>query len=172
MKRNIKKYSILIAGFSATVLLFNGACSKGFLTKPALGALVSSQVNNTPGVTALLTGAYAALDGQGQSNTAIGGGNPWETSPSNWIYGSVAGGDSHKGSSISDQPPIVPIANAQEVPSNGFFNDKWIALYEGVTRCNSVLSTIAISPTVSASDKKEFATEAKFLRAHYYFELR
>lgn len=172
MKKNIKRYSIIIAGISATAILFNGACSKGFLDKPALGALVSNQVNNTSGVSALLTGAYAALDGQGQSNSAVGGGNPWEASPSNWIYGSVAGGESHKGSSISDQPPIVPIANAQEIPANGFFNSKWKALYEGVTRCNSVLSTIAISPTLSAADKKEFASEAKFLRGHYYFELR
>ncbi|HEY4060680.1 MAG TPA: RagB/SusD family nutrient uptake outer membrane protein [Puia sp.] len=168
----IQKYVGVLSGSAAVLLLVIAGCSKGFLDKPALGALVAGQVNNTDGVTALLNGAYSALDGQGQNNTAIGGGNPWEASPSNWIYGSVAGGESHKGSSISDQPPIVPIANAQEVPSNGFFNDKWRALYEGVTRCNSVLSTIAISPTVSAADKKEFASEAKFLRAHYYFELR
>ena len=145
-------------------------CSKGFLDKPALGALTSpARSTMRHGLTALLNGAYAALDGQGQNGTAVGGGDPWEASPSNWIYGSIAGGDSHKGSSISDQPPIVPIANAQEVPSNGFFNNKWRALYEGVTRCNTVLSTIAISPTVSAADKKEFASEAKFLRGALLF---
>ena len=168
----IKKYLGILSGLSIGVVLVIAGCSKGFLDKPALGALVATQVNNKDGLTALLNGAYAVLDGQGQNNTAVGGGNPWEASPSNWIYGSVAGGDSHKGSSISDQPPIVPIANAQEIPANGFFNDKWRALYEGVTRCNSVLKTIAISPTVTAADKKEFASEAKFLRGHYYFELR
>lgn len=168
----IKKYIGILSGTSLCAAMVIMGCSKGFLDKPALGALVSSQINNKDGLTALLNGAYAALDGQGQNNNAIGGGNPWEASPSNWIYGSVAGGDSHKGSSISDQPPIVPIANAQEIPANGFFNNKWRALYEGVTRANSVLKTIAISPTVSAADKKEFASEAKFLRAHYYFELR
>ena len=168
----IKKYFRILSVLSVGVAVIIASCGKSFLDKPALGALVANQVNNETGLTALLNGAYAALDGQGQNNTAIGGGNPWETSPSNWIYGSVAGGDSHKGSSISDQPPIVPIANAQEIPANGFFNDKWIALYEGVTRCNSVLKTIAISPTVAAADKQQFASEAKFLRAHYYFELR
>ncbi|HEY6902102.1 MAG TPA: RagB/SusD family nutrient uptake outer membrane protein [Puia sp.] len=169
---SFQKYLGLLSGVLIATALVIVGCSKGFLDKPALGALTSNQVNNKPGLTALLNGAYAALDGQGQNNTAIGGGNPWEASPSNWIYGSVAGGDSHKGSSISDQPPIVPIANAQEIPSNGFFNNKWRALYEGVSRCNAVLSTIAISPSVAAADKKEFASEAKFLRAHYYFELR
>src|SRR5260221_2230122 len=168
----IKKYFGILSGLSVGAAVIIAGCGKSFLDKPALGALSSTQVNNKDGLTDLLNGAYAALDGQGQNNSAIGGGNPWEASPSNWIYGSVAGGDSHKGSSLSDQPPIVPIANAQEIPANGFFNDKWRALYEGVTRCNSVLSTIAISPTVTAADKKEFASEAKFLRGHYYFELR
>lgn len=170
----LKKYLSYISVLSlASVLLIIG-CSKGFLDKPALGALVPNQVNNKAGVTAFLMGAYAVLDGQGSGNTAVGGGNAWEASPSNWIYGSVAGGDSHKGSSINDQPPIVPIANAQEVPSNGFFNDKWKALYEGVSRCNVTLTTLAAStdPYISAADRTEFSAEAKFLRAHYYFELR
>lgn len=169
---NLRKYSFITFALTTPLLLFNGGCSKGFLDKPALGSLVPSQINNTPGVNALLIGAYAVLDGQGQGNNAIGGGNPWEASPTNWIYGSVAGGDSHKGSSIGDQPPIVPIASAQEVPSNGFFNNKWRALYEGVTRCNLVMATLAISPSVKPADRTEFIAEAKFLRAHYYFELR
>ena len=169
---NLLKYSKVMLVLVVAALLINAGCSKGFLDKPALGSLVGPQISNTAGVAALVTGAYAALDGQGQSNTAIGGGNPWEASPSNWIYGSVAGGDSHKGSGIGDQPPIVPIANAQEIPSNGFFNNKWRALYEGVTRTNLVLQTLAISPSVKAADRSEFAGEAKFLRGHFYFELR
>ena len=173
MKTYIKKFSISIYTASAAVMLvLGGGCSKGFLNKPALGALASNQVNTLDGVNALLVGAYAVLDGQGSGNAAIGGGNAWEASPSNWIYGSVAGGDSHKGSSISDQPPIVPIACAQEVASNGFFNDKWKALFEGVTRCNTVLSTLKISPTISDANAKEITAEAVFLRGHYYFELR
>jgi hypothetical protein len=169
---NTKKYSTPILVLSAAVIIIGG-CSKGFLTKPALGALTGNQVNTLAGVTALLNGAYAALDGQGSAVTDLAGQTtPWDASPSNWIYGSVAGGDNHKGSSIGDQPPIVPIANAQEVASNGFFNDKWISLYEGVTRANSVLSTMVITPTLSAAQRTEFSAEAKFLRAHYYFELR
>ncbi|HTI91988.1 MAG TPA: RagB/SusD family nutrient uptake outer membrane protein [Puia sp.] len=167
-----KRYWVFFSVLAAGVVLVIAGCSKGFLNKNPQGTLVANQINNEAGLTGLLNGAYAALDGQGQNGTAIGGGDPWQASPSNWIYGSIAGGDSHKGSSIGDQPPIVPIANAQGVPSNGFFNNKWRALYEGVTRCNKVLSIIAISPSVSADDKKQFASEAKFLRGHYYFELR
>lgn len=165
-----KKYKILIP--VAALFVLGTSCSKSFLNKPALGGLIQGQIETTAGVQALLTGAYAALYQTGSGNTTVAGGNAWEASPSNWIYGSVAGGDAHKGSSISDQPPIVPIANAQEVPSNGFFNDKWNALYEGVVRCNGVLQTLALSPSVSAANRTEFIAEAKFLRAHFYFELR
>ncbi len=169
---NIRKYIPLltVSTIAGTILIVG--CSKGFLDKQPLGTLVPTQVNNAPGVQSLLNGAYSALDGQGQNVTAIGGGNPWETSPDNWIYGSVAGGDNHKGSSISDQPPIVPIATGQSVASNGFFNDKWRALYEGVSRCNQVLAIMAITKGLTTAQQTEFSAEAKFLRAHFYFELR
>ncbi len=169
---NAKKYIPILSGLSIAGIALIAGCSKGFLNKDPLGTLTPSQINTEVGVQSLLNGAYAALDGQGKNVTAIAGGNPWETSPSNWIYGSVAGGDNHKGSSISDQPPIVPIANAQEVPSNGFFDDKWKALYEGVHRCNEVLSIMAITKGLSTAQQTEFSAEAKFLRAHFYFELR
>ncbi len=169
---SLKKYIAIFSGLAIAGTALIAGCSKGFLTKDPLGTLIPTQVNNATGVQSLLNGAYSALDGQGQNVTAIAGGNPWETSPSNWIYGSVAGGDNHKGSSISDQPPIVPIANAQAVPGNGFFDDKWKALYEGVHRCNEVLSIMAISTGISGPQRTEFSAEAKFLRAHYYFELR
>jgi starch-binding outer membrane protein, SusD/RagB family len=169
---NTKRYHASIIVVLALVLL-NMGCSKGFLNKPALGALVASEVDTLTGVQALLAGAYAALDGQGTNVTDLADqGTPWDASPSDWIYGSVAGGDNHKGSSIGDQPPIVPIANAQSVASNGFFNDKWIALYEGVTRCNNVLIGMAKVPSLTAAQRTEFSAEAKFLRAHYYFQLR
>ncbi len=169
---NTKKYHALILVLSAVVLLSMG-CSKGFLNKPALGALQAEEVNTPDGVQSLLVGAYGALDGQGPNVTDLAGqGTPWDASPSDWIYGSVAGGDNHKGSSIGDQPPIVPIANAQSVASNGFFNDKWVALYEGVTRCNNVLIGMANTPGMTAAQRTEFSAEAKFLRAHYYFQLR
>ncbi len=168
----IKKYILGLSGTGLAAAMLIASCGKSFLTKPALGALTPNEAATADGCEALLIGAYAVLDGQGANNNAIGGGNPWEASPSNWIYGSIAGGDSHKGSTIGDQPPIVPIANAREDGSNGFFNDKWKALYEGVSRCNAVLATLAVTTDATAAQRTEISAETKFLRAHYYFELR
>ncbi|RFM28467.1 RagB/SusD family nutrient uptake outer membrane protein [Deminuibacter soli] len=170
MKKKINKIWMIIPALSGAVL-FN-ACNKSFLDQSAKGALSPDLLPTKTVLQALLAGAYAALDGQGAGNNAIAGGAPWEASPSNWIYGSVAGGDSHKGSSLGDQPPIVPIATAQEDPSNGFFNTKWKALYEGIARCNAVLKTVPQTPNLTATDRVNIANEARFLRGHYYFELK
>ncbi len=142
------------------------SCSKSFLEKPLLGALTEPVLANEKGVTAILIGAYAALDGQN-----VGGGT-WESSPTNWIYGSVAAGDAHKGSDAGDQPPINLIATGQSNPSNGFFNAKWRANYEGINRCNNVLIVAEQATDISAETKTTLIAEARFLRGHYYFDLK
>ena len=75
----------------------------------AQGALSEEQLNTPAGVDALLTGAYAALDGQSYANGSalnLAGTDAWQASPDNWTFGSIAGGDAHKGSDGSDQPAI------------------------------------------------------------------
>ncbi|UGU17630.1 RagB/SusD family nutrient uptake outer membrane protein [Sinomicrobium kalidii] len=153
------------------LLLFS--CADSFLDQPALGSLEDSVLDETDqaGVEKLLIGAYAALDGQGDDE-ALGGGNPWEAAPDNWIYGAVAGGTASKGSFGGDQPAIDPIAKFSSDPSNGFFNSKWKALFEGVKRCNNTLHYLNNAPDVSETDRKNITGQARFLRGHYYFELK
>ncbi|MEJ0102617.1 MAG: RagB/SusD family nutrient uptake outer membrane protein [Bacteroidota bacterium] len=158
------RYIIIFLTIPVGIVLYS--CSKSFLEKPALGALSEDVLANKKGVTGLLVGAYAALDGQN-----VGGGI-WESSPDNWIYGSVAGADSHKGSWSGDQPPIDLIGTGKSDPSNGFFNAKWIACYEGIARCNSVLRVVEKATDITDDEKKIFIGEARFLRGHYYSDLK
>lgn len=152
------------------------ACSDEFIDQPALGALSEKVVATESGVQKLLIGAYAALDAQEDRNgwaTTIGGnGNAWEASPDNWIYGAVVGGTASKGSHGGDQPAIDQIAKFIATPSNGFFNTKWKAAYEGVSRTNSVLKIIEQVDDISESSKQNIIGQARFLRGHYYFELK
>lgn len=168
MNKHIKKLNTTHLILLSALLFFSMACKK-FLEQDPLGSLQPDQLTNKAGINGLLIGAYAALDGQN-----INGGASWPSSPSHWIYGSVAGGDAHKGSDLGDQPAIVPIATGNSDPSNGFFNNRWITFYEGVTRANSVLKAIATtnSPTLTEADKVQFSAEARFLRGHFYFELK
>ncbi|MFB6455367.1 RagB/SusD family nutrient uptake outer membrane protein [Chitinophaga sp. Hz27] len=149
------------------------ACKKSFLERPPYGALTEEIIANKDGVNYLLVGAYAALDGQAPGTSALGGtGSGWMSSPTNWVYGSVAGGDAHKGSESTDQPDINAIATGQESATNTFLNAKWKAVFEGITRCNNTLKFMKQATDMTADQKKEVEAEARFLRGHYYFDLK
>ncbi|OOQ59367.1 RagB/SusD family nutrient uptake outer membrane protein [Mucilaginibacter pedocola] len=166
--KNIKLLSV--CALTATGILV--ASCKKYLEQPALGKLSGAQVFTSSGLDGLLIGAYSALDGGGGDGGALGGGSAWESAGSNWVYGSVAGGDAHKGSDGTDQQSINAIAQWTVDASNGFLNTKWKAVYEGITRCNSVLSGLNTVSGISDADKKNLGGQAHFLRGHYYFELK
>ena len=88
---------------SGVLLVVAYACKKSFLDKAPIGSLDPNALANGNGVKGVLIGAYALLDGFG------GAGGGWAAAGSNWVYGSVAGTESHKGSSVGDQPDAVPI---------------------------------------------------------------
>ena len=147
----------------ASVLLFY-SCQKSFLNKPAVGALSGTVIATPTGLSQTLVGAYAAL----QRNQV----SVWDAAPDNWIYGMVAGGDAHKGSNSGDQAGIDPIATGSEDPSNGFFNSVWLENYEGVSRANAVLKLLPQVTGLTPLVVTQTTAEAKFLRGHFYFELR
>jgi hypothetical protein len=150
------------------------SCKKS-LDKPLLGALETPLLETKDGVNGLLVGTYAALDGMAgdQNGTyAIGGGNPWETSPDNWVLGGVAAGDANKGSIAGDVSEIEPIMQFYSDPTNVFYNSKWKADYEGISRANTTLKVVAKVTTLTDAEKANIIGQARFLRGHYYFDLR
>jgi tetratricopeptide (TPR) repeat protein len=166
--KNIKLLSVCALAVAGIYL---SSCKK-YLEQPALGKLSGTQVYTKDGIDGLLIGAYSALDGGGGDGSALGGGSSWEAAGSNWVYGSVAGGDAHKGSDGTDQQAINSIAQWTVDASNGFLNTKWKAVYEGIKRCNNVISASNTVAGLSDADKKSFIAQARFLRGHYYFELK
>ncbi len=160
MKRTLF-YATLIALLGVTIY----SCSKSFLERKPLGSLDENVLANQKGVEGLLIGAYSLLDGYGA------GGN-WDASGSNWVYGSVVGGDAHKGSDAGDQQDINPMERYEAGATNGYFNNKWRTVYEGVTRANNVLKVMKKATDISAADIKRITAEARFLRGHYHFEAK
>lgn len=164
----MKNLKIVKIAFVVALAFGSNACKDSFLEQPALGALSDAQLNTKAGVQNLLIGAYAALDGNG-----VGAASAWDAAPDNWIYGSIAGGDAKKGSDGADQPGINSIMIYSAGPSNGFFNSKWKAVYEGINRANTVLKLAPkIASGATPAEIKQFEAEARFLRGHYYFELK
>ncbi|WP_031426449.1 RagB/SusD family nutrient uptake outer membrane protein [Flavimarina sp. Hel_I_48] len=165
--KNISSFCIPVLG----VFLIT-ACSDNFLEQPAQGSLSNELVSNTDGVQKLLIGAYGALDGQQDADNALGGGGPWEAASDNWVYGTVAGGEASKGSFGGDQPAIDQIVKFISNPSNGYYNTKWKALYEGVVRTNNTLRLLDNVEDITDADRLNIEAQARFLRGHYYFELK
>lgn len=146
------------------ILLTTFACQDKFLQIPATGQLSNDQLTSRAGIDGVLISAYAQLNARGFSQSA---------SSNNWVRGSISGGEANKGSNSGDFNALTPFETYQLLPSSGEVNAKWNAMYEGVSRTNAVLRVLPnAAADVSADDKKRIGGEARFLRAHYYFELK
>lgn len=162
MKRSYIK--IIFALCMSTVLLY--ACKKEFLERAPLGSLDQSNLTTSAGVKGLLIGAYSLLDGFG------GAGQGFATAASNWVFGGVASDDAYKGSDPGDQADIVSIETYTANSANPYFESKWRFLYDAVQRSNEVLRVMANVQGMTDTEKKVTGGEARFLRAHYHFELK
>jgi hypothetical protein len=169
-KMKTSRYIIMLMTF--VVISSNYSCKKSFLTTPQVGTLSPELLQTKAGVDGLLVGAYSALRAIEADGQAFGGGDSWQASPDNWVYGGVAGGDAHKGSNSGDQDPIAAIAVFSPIASNPFFNTKWISDYEGITRCNNTIIAATKTSGYSATDLANILGQARFLRGHYYFDLK
>ncbi len=145
------------------------SCSDDFLETTPRGELSSLVVNNdADGIEGLLIAAYSSLNGQYDNSTVA-----YNSPASNWTFGDVVSDDAYKGSSgISDQPGIHSMetfttdANVKDVQR------KWEALYEGVVRSNNAIAAISNFNGFSESERSVRLAEGRFLRGHYYFELK
>ena len=95
---NKSNYKIIIPAIVLMIAVVY-SCKKSFLEKQPSGAVDEALLANKTGVQGLLIGAYSLLDGTGGLNGNV------ESSPDNWIWGSMVGGDANKGSDPSDNAP-------------------------------------------------------------------
>lgn len=162
MKTRKYKYIYLFSASLALLTVVIFACKKNFLDKKPLGALSQDVLANNTGVQYLLIGAYHSL--LGETN--------WGSAPSNWVFGSVVGGDSYKGSVPSDQGDIVPLENWSYNANNPYLNQKWSAVYHGIQSANEVLRVMAKAKDISDADKKTITGEVRFLRGYWHLEAK
>jgi hypothetical protein len=143
---------------------------KDFLSKASIpeGTLDQGTLSTPQGVEGTLIAAYRQLD-----CTNISG--AWGCAVSNWAFGSVTSDDAYEGSQALDQPPIEALEEYHwsTADAQSYLNDKWVGMYEGISRANAtlrLLKTVAAQGAMSTSTVNGIAGEAIFLRAHYHFE--
>lgn len=138
------------------------ACSDSFLDIKPKGSLSADLLNSTLGVERALIAAYSQVNGR---DNRMG-------SPSNWVWGSIRGGEANKGTDPGDFSDINPIQRYEYQSTQGVINDKYNANYELVARANAVLKLLLTPADEILSDSiKSWSAQARFLRAHAYFEL-
>lgn len=170
MKRYYNKLAIVTLFLLAMALIFS--CSK-FLDKKPIGSLAETNVTTKAGVQALLIGAYSMLDGELglRIGTTDATGYTYASACSNWVYGSICADDSYKGSTPTDQPPMVLLATwSLSTATTSYMNFKWQILYSGIQRANDVLRILPKVDELTDAEKKEMQAEARFLRAHYHMD--
>lgn len=161
MKKNI----ILLVAASALLV---GSCKESFLEITPQGQLAPSQLANLTGVENALIASYTMLNGS-RSGT-------WGTygaAPSFWVWGEVASDNAHKGSDPGDLPEYAAIEMHNPISTNPGIAQIWQRRFEGILRTNNTLKLLAAAPADVSSSARgiEIAAEARFLRAHYYFDL-
>ena len=140
------------------------ACKKEFLEIAPTGQLTEEVLSGKKGIEGVLIGAYSMLGGRGNY---FGG-------ASNWANGSIQGGEANKGTNAGDFNDINFVQRFELQPTSRVNGDRWGPIYEGISRANTVLKLVAAStdPSLTDADKTRLSAEARFLRGHYYFELK
>lgn len=156
-KLNFKIYFLTAFGISCML-----SCTTDFLEQDAIGAYSESTLATPKGVNQTLIGAYSLLNGV----------NGMSVGPGQLLFGSIRGGEAHKGSATGDQPQMIEVQKFEVTGVNSSNQAFFQWQYNGVSRCNSVLSLLAVSEGLTDKEKIQITAEARFLRGHYYFMLK
>ncbi|EOZ95204.1 putative outer membrane protein, probably involved in in nutrient binding protein [Indibacter alkaliphilus LW1] len=158
----MKKFKFQIAAALTAGIMLVGTSCEDFLDVPVVGQLSEAQLTSLEGIDATLIGAYSQVNGRDQRMS----------SPSNWVWGSIRGGDANKGTDPGDFATINPIQRFEANPTIDVIENNWQGLYEGIARANSTLRLLAMrGEDVSDAQAANIEGQARFLRGHYYFEL-
>src|SRR4051812_21237364 len=111
----------ILSAFTLTGLGIS--CKQSFLEVAPQGVYDLASLTNSKGVNGMLINTYATLDGiQDQQNGGA----------SNWLWGSIRGGDAYKGTEFTDMTEANPIMRFELLPSAGQVPNKWNAIWDGV----------------------------------------
>lgn len=156
-----KKLIILTTALTATAVMYS--CKKSFLELSPQGVYDLGSLTNKKGVDGMLINAYATLDGRPDQQN--GG-------ASNWLWGSIRGGDAYKGTEPTDMVDANPVMRFEILPSNGQLTNKWTGIWDGVGGANQVLKVLPLATDITAADAKQIEGEARFIRGFMHFEAK
>jgi starch-binding outer membrane protein, SusD/RagB family len=158
----MKSFKLKIAAAASAMMMLVATSCEDFLEIPAIGSLSEAQLASLDGINAVLLSAYSQVNGRNQRMA----------SPSNWVWGSIRGGEANKGTDPGDFTTINPIQRYEADPTINILEENWNGNYEGISRCNQVLRLLdKKGADVSDAAARSIEAQTRFLKAHYYFQL-
>ena len=161
MKKD-RYFYIFYVLFLFTALLLTG-CKNKKLRNQSLEKVEAGKKVSIPLIQSSLIEAYSLLNGEGTDELKT-----WQTSVTNWVYGSITSDNAYKGTGPSDQPRALDIETFRSDPENIYFLNRWRSLYKAIDVCNEVIRLCQRSK-LSEDTKNKYIAEARFLRGHYHF---
>lgn len=157
--------TILLFGLYASLL----SCTDSILEQKPYGSVNETTLSaSLTGADALLIAAYSNLDGfAGYSLPGVNA-----SGASNWVLGSIPGGDAYKGAVANDNPEVSTIERHEINPSNPEIEGKWDLCYDGVARANQAIKAFKALIGVDEAVRITKIAEARFLRAFFHSELK
>lgn len=158
--KNKRKLIITIVA----LLAFTASCNESFLEVSPTASLGAAELTSKPGIEGSLIGAYSMLSGRGG----------FYAGATNWLWGSILGGDANKGTNSGDQSQVNEIQAYNPQSTNESVLQKYQSLYDGISRVNALLRILpdGVTDVAEPNYKTRIEGEARFLRAFYYFELK
>lgn len=164
----MKKISYLTLLLLTVLLIVS--CNKSFLEQEPQAVYSETNLLTEKGIEGMLIAAYAGLDGNFEASD-IG----MSIGASNWLYGSILGGEAYKaGVNFADQPEVNAIMQYATDPSNPNVERKWNSIYDGVGRANQVLKALPLidDPNLTEEERIQIEAESRFIRAFQHFEAK
>jgi len=159
----MKSIKLKIGLIAASVVMILAVSCEDYLEVLPTGQLRPDQVVTLAGIDASLIAVYSQVNGRALRMA----------SPSNWVWGSIRGGDANKGTDPGDYNTINPIERFETDATNVPVAENWRGLYEGVARANNVMDLLLKKgEDVTDADVTRIAAQARFLRGHFYFQLK
>lgn len=147
---------------TACIMMLAVSCDDYLEVLPT-GQLGEPQLVTLAGIDASLIAVYSQVNGR----------NLRMASPSNWVWGSIRGGDANKGTDPGDFNTINPIERFETDATNVNPAENWRGLYEGIARANNVMRLLLNKgEDVTDADVVRISAQARFLRGHFYFQLK
>ena len=149
-----------IASICLATAIILGSCTKSFLKESDPNAVPTADYFKTENDIALaVNGVYQSL----RSSNTVG--------ENSGLFTDERSDDAGTNDNQSNAGEPFQFNDFSLLPSNTYLKAHWLALYQTIIRCNTVLANMDNIKFSSDDTRQQYAAEVKFIRAFIYFEL-